>query len=135
MRKILLLMVAAAVVTVPAALAGNAHFIGAPKISTSGSTATVSGKVAGLGNIPDVRVVAEAEAACENRGNNKPQAANKQTVSAEGITPVQNGKAIFSLGLTATFQPSCSPPMTVQWTLISVKVFDTSSGELLAQYP
>ncbi|MDQ3992257.1 MAG: hypothetical protein M3229_01220 [Actinomycetota bacterium] len=135
MRKLVLFMLVAAVVAIPAALAGNAHFIGAPKISASGSTATVSGKVAGLGNIPDVRVVAEAEAACVNRGNNKPQAANKQTVSGSATVPVQNGKALFSFDLVATFQPSCDPPMTVQWTLISVKVFDTSSGELLAQYP
>jgi hypothetical protein len=39
---------------------------------------------------------------------------------------VQNGKAEFSLTLTATFQPSCSPPMTVRFT--NVTVTDETNG-------
>jgi hypothetical protein len=37
---------------------------------------------------------------------------------------VQNGKAEFSL--TATFQPACSPPMTVEFR--DVTVTDTTNG-------
>jgi hypothetical protein len=33
---------------------------------------------------------------------------------------VQDGKANFSLTLTATFSPSWSPPMTVRWSDVTV---------------
>lgn len=131
MRKVLLLMLAAAVIAVPAALAGSAHFVGTPTISTSGSTATASGKIAGLGNITQIHVVVRAEAACVNGGNNKPKAANKQTVENSSDEPVQNGKANFSVTLSATFQPPCDPPMTVQWSLISITVFDVNGTQLI----
>jgi hypothetical protein len=39
---------------------------------------------------------------------------------------VQNGKANFSLSVTATFQPSCNPPMSVVFT--NVTVTDTTNG-------
>ena len=39
---------------------------------------------------------------------------------------MQNGKANFSLTLTATFQPPCSPPMTVEYT--DVTVTDTTNN-------
>ena len=47
-------------------------------------------------------------------------------MSAAGDFPVQNGKADFTLTATATFQPDCSPPMTVQFT--DVTVTDTTNG-------
>jgi hypothetical protein len=132
MRKIVLLMLAAAALMVPAAFAGSAHFVGSPQISSSGSTATVTGKVAGLGNISQIHVDVQAEAACVNGGKKKPQAANKQTVGAGVDAPVQNGKADFSVNLTAApFQPDCSPPMTVQWTLTSITVFDDQGNQLI----
>jgi hypothetical protein len=53
-----------------------------------------------------------ATAECINPGQKHPKAANKESVSAEGDFPVQNDKALFSLTLTASFQPECSPPMT-----------------------
>jgi hypothetical protein len=62
----------------------------------------------------------EATALCINPGSNHPQAANKESLSSEGDFPVQNGKANFSLTLTATFQPDCSPPMTVAFTDVMV---------------
>ena len=103
-------------------LAGNAHFVGIPQFGTFGDTATVSGKVAGLGNVPQIHVVFTADAACVNRGSNKPQAANKQSFSAEGDFPVQNGKSLFQLAIEASFQPECSPPMTVEWSNLQVTV-------------
>jgi hypothetical protein len=51
---------------------------------------------------------------------------NKADVSAAGDFPVQNGKADFTLSVTATFQPPCSPPMTVSYTNVSLT--DTTNG-------
>jgi hypothetical protein len=55
-----------------------------------------------------------------------PRAVNKASVSAEEQVPVQKGKALFSIEATATFTPDCSPPMTVDFTDISV--CDTTNG-------
>jgi hypothetical protein len=129
------LIIAASMVvafTATAAMAGNPHFVGTPKVTTSGSTVTASGKVAGLGNETQINVEVSAQAACLNRGGSFPQADNKETFSADGTFPVQNGKASFSLTLTATFQPKCSPPMTVVWGPVTITVsgdsFDSFSG-------
>lgn len=109
------------------AWAGSPHFIGnAFSVTIDGNTLTVSGKEAGLGNEEQVHIVLSATAACVNPGGNKPQAANKQTVSAAGDFPVQNGQTEFTLTVTATFQPSCSPPMSVVFSNITVT--DTTSG-------
>ncbi len=124
-------VVTALALTVSIVAAGNAHFVGSPQFSSSGSTATLTGKVAGLGNISQIHVEVEAEAACVNRGNKKPSAENKQTVEGETNAPVQNGKANFTVTLSANFQPSCSPPMTVEWTLISITVFDDNGNQLI----
>jgi hypothetical protein len=130
MRRLLfVLAVTAAAVLLPAtaALAGSAHFVDDTiTAARTGDSLTVSGKIAGLGDEDQVHVVLTATAACVNPGGNKPSAANKQTVSAEGDFPVQNGKAEFSLTLTATFQPACSPPMTVRFT--NVTVTDETNG-------
>ena len=64
--------------------------------------------------------VVTATAECINPGTHHPKAAQKETVSAAGDFPVQNGKAEFSLSLTATFQPDCTPPMTVVFTDVTV---------------
>ena len=109
-----------------AALAGNPHFVGTPSVTRQGNNLSVSGKVAGLGNETQIHVVVTADAACLNRGQNFPQAANKQTFAAEGDFPVQNGKANFSLTLTASFSPKCSPPMSVVWGPVTITVSDTS---------
>jgi len=87
---------------------------------------TVSGKEAGLGNETQVHIVVTADAQCINPGGNHPQAGNKESFSAEGDFPVQNGKAIFSLTVEAAFQPDCSPPMSVVWT--NVVVSDAEHG-------
>ena len=107
------------------AMAGNAHFVGATSVERSGDTLTVSGKVAGLGNIDQIHVEVTADAACVNPGNKKPKAENKQDVSVGDDFPVQNGKAVFSLDLTASFSPNCSPPMTVEYSNVTVTVTAT----------
>jgi len=116
-----LFMVAASQV----ALAGSPHFVEVTA-TQSGNTLTVSGKEAGLGNEAQVHIVVNATAECINGGGKHPKAVNKESVSAAGDFPVQNGKADFSLTLTATFQPNCSPPMTVAFT--NVTVTDTTHG-------
>lgn len=109
------------------ALAGSPHFIGSAfAVTTTATTITVSGKEAGLGDETQVHIVVTALAECINPGGNKPSAANKESFSAEGDFPVQNGKADFTLTVVATFQPSCSPPMTTVWSDITVT--DTTSG-------
>lgn len=107
-----------------AALAGSPHFVGTPTVSTSGSTLTVSGKVAGLGNEDSIFVSVTAEVACLNPGQNFPNADNKQSVGAGGNFPVQNGKANFRLTVTATFKPKCDPPMTLVWGPVTITVSD-----------
>lgn len=129
MRFIAVLVAALALSGV--ALAGNPHAVGSVTVTQSGNTLTASGREAGLGDEAQIHVVLSATALCINGGGNHPKAANKTSVSSEGIFPVQNGHADFSLSATATFQPNCSPPMTVVFQ--DVSVVDTTNGLVL--YP
>ena len=130
MRRLMLVAaftLVTAALAVPAAWAGSPHFINNEfSITRSDNTLTVSGKEAGLGDESQINVVLSATALCINPGSNHPKAANKTSVSAQGTFPVQNGKADFTLSATATFQPSCSPPMTVVYT--DVTVTDVTNG-------
>jgi hypothetical protein len=130
LRRFLLLtalVLGTAALAAPAALAGSPHFINsATSASISGNTLTVTGKEAGLGDEAQVHIVVSATAQCINPGSNHPKAANKTSVSAAADFPVQNGKADFSLSVTATFQPDCTPPMTVVFT--DIVVTDTTNG-------
>ena len=130
MRRILLLclgVIAATAIVAPVAIAGSPHFINSAfSITRSDDTLTVSGKEAGLGDEAQIHVELSATALCINPGSHHPKAANKADVSAAGDLPVQNGKAEFTLSATAVFQPSCSPPMTVVFT--DVTVTDTTNG-------
>jgi len=124
--RILLAALAVLALSSQAVLAGSPHFVGAVTVTRDGNSLTVSGKEAGLGNEEQVHIVVTATAECINPGQHHPKAANKASVSAEGDFPVQNGKATFELTLTATFQPDCTPPMTVVFT--DVTVTDTTNG-------
>jgi hypothetical protein len=115
-------LVLVGVLCAPAAWAGNPHFVSISVVRSDNSL-TVIGKEAGLGDETQVHIELTATASCINPGGNHPKAENKQAVTAAGDFPVQNGKADFSLTATATFQPECSPPMTVQFT--DVQVCDT----------
>ena len=134
MRRSLRLLIGAVVVvlsvaTAGPAFAGSPHFVSntlSATVSADGTTLTVSGKEAGLGDEAQVHIVVTATAECINGGGNHPKAVNKASFAAEGDFPVQNGKANFSLSLTATFQPPCSPPMTVRWSDVTVE--DTTNG-------
>lgn len=110
----------ALLIAVPAAWAGSPHFIGDISVNRSGYTVTVSGKEAGLGNETQVHIVLTFSAQCINGGDKNPSAENKESFTVEGTFPVQNGKADFTLSATATFKPKCSPPMTLQFSDITV---------------
>jgi hypothetical protein len=112
------------------AYAGSPHFVGTPVATISGDTLTVTGKEAGLGNETQILVEVSADAQCVNPGGNDPQAANKESFNASGVFPVQNGKADFSLTVTAAFQPTCSPPMSVVWS--NIVVTDAANGLTVA---
>jgi hypothetical protein len=132
-KKLMVLMIVIGLFAVAApAFAGSPHFVGAATITRDGESLTVSGKLAGLGDEENVNIVATVEAACINPGSKKPQAANKESFSVGGDFPVQNGKANYSLTITATFQPSCSPPMTVVFT--NLVVTDTTHN-ISQSYP
>jgi hypothetical protein len=127
-RRILSVLLSLALVGVlvaTGAWAGNPHFVSISVLRTDDSL-TVAGKEAGLGDEEQVHIVVTATALCINPGGEHPQAANKESVGSEGDFPVQNGKANFSLTLTATFQPDCSPPMEVAFT--DVQVCDTTNN-------
>jgi len=111
----------------------NAHFVGVPSITQHGDTIMASGKIAGLGNVEQIHVVLSGDAQCVNPGGKEPSAANKETFTAEGDFPVQNGKALFSLSLDAVFQPPCVPPMTVSWSNLSITV--TASDGTFLTFP
>ena len=109
------------------AFAGSPHFVSNTVTATrDGNTLTVSGKEAGLGDETQVHIVVSATAQCINPGSHHPKAANKQSVSGATDAPVQNGQAQFKVVVIATFQPDCTPPMTVVFT--NVTVTDTTNG-------
>ena len=121
-----LVLLAAGALGVPVAFAGSPHFVGAVTATRTDNSLTVSGKEAGLGNEEQVNIVVTVTAECINKGEHHPKAANKESLSTGENVPVQNGKANFSLTVTATLKPSCSPPMTLAFT--DVTVSDTTNG-------
>jgi hypothetical protein len=128
MHRMLKVFVATSLVlglTATAAMAvSNAHFVGTPTatLNADGSL-TVAGKVAGLGQVNEIHVDVSADVACINPGAKHPRAANKEAITAGGNFPAQNGKANFSVttGVPA-IAPSCSPPMTLQYSNVTVTV-------------
>jgi hypothetical protein len=129
MRRLLLSLAAligAAGLVLPAALAGNPHQVQACTVTTSGNTLTVSCKEAGLGDELTVDIRITADALCINPGGQHPKAVNKASINTVFPETVQNGKLEFTETLTATFQPDCTPPMTVEFR--NVTVTDLTNG-------
>ncbi len=132
MRRLLILtgaFLSALVATLAFALpavAGSPHFVGTPTVTVSGSTLTVHAKEAGLGDEAQIVAVLSGTAECINGGGHNPSASNKTSFSTSSTVPVQNGKADYTISVTATFSPSCSPPMTVQFT--SASLTDTTNN-------
>jgi hypothetical protein len=127
MRRILL---AAALALTLAALPGIAqasspHFVGTPTASRIGDTLTVSFKLAGLGN-EDQTITLTADVSCVNPGSNEPKAENKGDVIATGTFTPKNGNVVGSLSGTGTTDPSCSPPMRLVYS--NVTITDVTAG-------
>ena len=127
LRRVPVFVSVVALVWLAAAVAwgGSPHFISC-SATINGNVLSVDGKEAGLGDEATVDIEVTATALCINNGGNHPKAVNKTGVAANGQFPVSNGKALFSLDATATFQPDCEPPMTVEFQDISV--CDTGNG-------
>ena len=130
LRRALFVVVAGTLGVLPAtapSYAGQsgAHFNNVT-ITISGTTITAEGREAGLGNVERVHIVLTATAECINGGDNHPKATNKTGVAVGGDFPVQNGHADFYLVGTATFKPSCAPPMTVRFSNIVLR--DETTG-------
>src|SRR5207244_13047754 len=89
-------------------------------VTTSDKPSTVSAKEAGLGDEAQIVAVLSGTASCINGGGNHPKAVNKTSFSTSSTEPVQNGQAKYTLTATATFSPSCSPPMTVKFTSLTL---------------
>jgi hypothetical protein len=134
MRRTLRVIIGAIAVTLAftaaPAFAGSPHFIKnafTASLSSDGLSLTVTGKEVGLGDEETVHIEATADVACVNPGSKRPRAGNKQSVGSGGDFDVdQNGQALFSLTMTADFQPSCSPPMTLEWS--NIQVCDTGNA-------
>jgi len=127
-------MVAAALIgvvaalAIPTAFAVSPHFIYANVTSVTSTSITVSFKEAGLGNsLNSVNISFTGTALCINGGGHHPKAVNKTGFAVSGTFNVSNGQATGTLTGTATFQPSCNPPMTVEWT--DLVVTDTTFND------
>jgi hypothetical protein len=64
-----------------------------------------------------------------------PKASNKADVAGGADVPVQNGKANFSVPATVTFQPDCSPPMTVVFQNVTDTVTAADGTNLSFTFP
>ena len=123
MRRLVVVLafaLALGALAVPSAWAGNPHFVGTPTFTISGNTVTVSAKEAGLGDESQIVAVLSGTAECINGGGKHPKAVNKTGFAITSSEPVQNGQATYRLTATATFSPSCDPPMTVQFTSLTL---------------
>ena len=63
----------AVVLTALVAAVSNAHFVGNPTLSSSGNTATASGKVAGLGNVEVITVRSQRRRGLYQPGQQAPE--------------------------------------------------------------
>jgi hypothetical protein len=128
-----------AALTIPMAVAGSPHQVHSCTVTVSSTSDTlnnqlnISCKEAGLGDESQITVHVQATAECINGGGNHPKAVNKQTFSQDSNQPVQNGKADYTITLTASFSPSCSPPMTIEW--VDISAVDTTNNIQLVSVP
>jgi hypothetical protein len=122
---------AALIITATSVFAVSAHFIYANVTSVTSNSITVSFKEAGLGNsLSSVNITLTGTAECINPGSKHPKAANKTGFLVSGTFNVSNGQATGSLTATATTSPSCTPPMTLDWT--DLVVTDTTFNDSIA---
>jgi len=140
LRSTLKVLVATSILmvfTATAALAvSNAHFVGTPTATRNDNTLTISGKVAGLGQVEVITVTISGDVACINPGTHHPKAANKEALTGGADVPVQNGKADFSVTTNApSISPSCTPPMTLVFSNVTVTVTAVDGTFLQYTFP
>jgi hypothetical protein len=110
--KITLLALAAAVSAASVALAANVHFKDDPVFTDEGTTLSVGGALAGLGN-KDVTVTLTAtgtasDITCTNKGGKVAPGQNKPKVTTVGqqsipVTEIKNGNVSFDLETAEPF--------------------------------
>jgi hypothetical protein len=122
----------AAALSISVAFAGSPHQVHSCTVTVSSTSDTlndqlnISCKEAGLGDEDQIIVDVSATALCINGGGNHPKAVNKQSFDESFPEPVQNGKADYTITLTASFSPSCSPPMSIEW--VDISAVDTTNN-------
>jgi hypothetical protein len=129
MRRVIFVVMAGLAtlaLTTAVSWAGSPHFVSCGPAVVSGACVSVNGKEAGLGGEEQINVQLTATAECINPGSNHPKAANKAGIATATDVPVQNGKANYFVSGCATFQPDCTPPMTV--TVSDILITDTTNN-------
>jgi hypothetical protein len=133
------LALALALLVAAPVLAASVHFVEGPVVTTTSTSVTTSGKLAGLGN-KDVTLVQSIDVAvtCANPGQNSDVPGQRQsfTSTVTGLHP-ENGNLVF--GVTTDIgdlSGSCPNP---QWTPSGTMVGGTlavyQSGKLVLQVP
>jgi hypothetical protein len=129
----------AAALAIPLAFAGSPHQVHSCTTTVSSTSDTlndqlsISCKEAGLGDESQISVDVSATAECINGGGNHPKAVNKESFDVTTNEPVQNGKADYTITLTASFSPACNPPMSVEW--VNISAVDTTNNITLVNEP
>ncbi len=130
----LVTLVAVATLTTVLAFAANPHFVTGPTITTSANTATVCGKLAGLGNNQTIKVVftAVAKTTCTNNGGNVPPGQTQTLTGTGRFTSDKNGAVSFCVTTNQASNP-CPDGMkpTTSFSSFSVKVFDANGNQIL----
>lgn len=94
---------AVAVLTTATLLAASPHYVRDPAITIDGTSLVLTGKAAGLGNVPSVDFVVtgtlDVFSQCYNRGGHNPAADNKEetiNVDTAFTSPVRNGQTTLN---------------------------------------
>jgi hypothetical protein len=133
--KALALMLVLSAIAIPAALAGNAHFIGTPQLTQTTDAITVTFKAAGLGNV-DVATFSltgtvDVSSRCYTKKGNTPQAANKQesiSVNDSEPFPVSNGQTTGSFTISPVSTLTCPGGQHVVIESLTYDLFLSGQG-------
>jgi hypothetical protein len=138
MRRLLVVLVgvlAAAAMAVPAALADSPHYVKGPDVSISGNSLTVSWKAVGLGNtVSSVNFAltgtANVSSQCFTKSGNPVNGVPKQEtvdVNVSGDFPVRNGQTTGSLTVEPLSTLTCTGNQHVE--ILSVSFDLTLTGD------
>jgi hypothetical protein len=115
-------------------LAAQPHFVVGPTITTGASTVTACGKIAGLGNNQQIKIVlaVTATTTCTNRGGQVPPGLTETLVGSIDATSDKNGTVTFCVTTESATNP-CPNPMrpTTSFSDFSIRVFDAAGNQIL----